>query len=147
IRFSRSVAVAVFVVSSAISIRAGHADPSRLLFEVQPITVRASPDTLPSQSGSTENSFMVLGFGLGFPMGRWMPYIGGAAGFMTVQARLGASLRWSPNASGFIGHVEVRPQVASIICGEPALLGNIGAGYRWLLASGKGISLEPSMEM
>jgi hypothetical protein len=87
--------------------------------------------------GHGRTSVFVAAPTIAFASGGVMPYVGGGLGFLTAQARVGLFFMPSDlQESSFVARVEVRPEIPLIPCLEPAIFGNVAAGYRFQLEEG-----------
>jgi hypothetical protein len=107
-----------------------HAEP-RQTIDLEPAVPYFALD------GATRTQISVLSYTYGYRSGSLVPFVGGALGFFTLQARLG--ITWMPGdleESGFMMRLDARPQTAFGNCWEPMVLGSLGAGWRWPLEHG-----------
>lgn len=121
---------------------------------------RASADLEPMTlrwdgTGSTRDSVFTVGGTAGLRAGQVVPYVGAGLGFFTLAARLGVALYPADlHDSGLMFRAEVRPEILTFQCWQPAVLGQIGAGYRFSLEytgdaeePGAGFYLLPAFEV
>jgi len=96
--------------------------------EVEPLTLRSSV------GGFTRNTVAFASATVSLGSGRIAPYAGAGLGLFAVAGRLGLrALLVAPHESGPILRVELRPTLLAAGCVEPALLGQVGLGYRFAL--------------
>jgi hypothetical protein len=101
------------------------ASANRWLLDLEPVAIHGRTD---GEVGPV--SMMVVAFGRVFSDGAIAPYAAVGSGFLTIQARGGVMIA-PRDQSGIIARIELRPQIATIVCAEPAILANAGGGYRW----------------
>ena len=98
----------------------------RSFIETELVTPRFTP------SGDSRISLATVSFDYGWASHGFIPYVGGGVGFFPLQAHAGVA--WLPNdlkEPGLMVRLEARPQIFWNPCIEPALMGNVGVGYRW----------------
>jgi hypothetical protein len=137
---SRRRAVLVSVLAVAFTLGAGARAQTRRIVDLELLGLRGDAN------GARRNSVFVAAPAFGIPSGEWMPYIGAGLGFFTAQIRLGVF--WLPQTlegRGWVVRVEARPQLVDFFCGEPAVLGNVGVGYRWPLEQGPALVTSPAL--
>lgn len=117
---ARSAALALAVVAAA----ASPARADRWFLDVEPVAIHAAGDD------RMLSSMFVLSVGRAHGTGRATPYVALGAGFINLQARAGALVRLGGVRSPWVARVELRPQL-SILCGETAVFGGAGLGYRF----------------
>jgi hypothetical protein len=113
---------------------------TRRIVDLELLGLRGDPN------GARRNSVFVAAPAFGIPSGQWMPYIGAGLGFFTAQIRLGVF--WLPHTlegRAWVVRLEARPQLVDFFCGEPAVLGNVGVGYRWPLERGPALVTSPAL--
>lgn len=96
--------------------------------EVEPVTFRTTA------AGFERNTVAFASATVSLAAGRVAPYAGVGAGLFTIAGRLGLrALLVAPHESGPILRAELRPALFAAGCAEPALLGQVGFGYRFAL--------------